>query len=159
MCKPVAACLAVVLCGSVATSAVPFAFDFWDPRVRIIELALLVVTVAATLEAGRRTFGRPYLRRQVVVTAVAAPFALTLVLVAVVFGLDLAGAHCPRSGMDYISECNDLAGASMMVFFLGLYPVAVLVLIALAVLPAAGVKRTLAARRRGGSAPAADGSR
>ena len=160
MVKPVAACLAVVVCGMVAMGVVPvFLLDPWHPWSQTIEVALLVVTLAGTLAVGARLSGRPYLRRQVVIAAAAAPFAMVLPLAAVLFGLDLAGADCPRSGMDYISECNDLASASMFVFLVGLYMVGMLLIIALVILLAAGVKRTREARRRGGSAPAAGGSR
>jgi hypothetical protein len=159
MLKACLACSGVLVAGTAAMFTVPFALELWDGEARAVDAALLILTLAAFAAVARATLGRPYLRRQTVIAAAVSPFATALALAAVVFGLELAGADCPRSGMDYISECNDLAGASMMVSFVGLYLVGMQVLIALAVLPAAGLKRTLEARRRGGSARAAGGWR
>lgn len=148
--KAVLACLAVLVAGSAAVFAVPWAFDLRDGDARAADLGLALTTAAAFVAVARRMVPRPYLRRQTVTAALAAPFAVALAVAAVLVALDVAGADCPRAGMDYIAECNDLAGASMVVFFLGTGLVALLVVIAAAVLLAAGAKRIRAGRRTTG---------
>lgn len=136
--KGLLAYVAVAVVGAFAMFGVLAALDGRDVEVAMIISAL--GTLVAFVAVGRRTFGQPYLRRQTVIAATLGPVLAALAILALVYGLELAGADCPRGGMDYISECNDLAGVSMLVFFGGIYVVGLTVVVAVAVFLAAGVK-------------------
>jgi hypothetical protein len=138
--KGLPAYFAVAVVGAFAIFGVPFALDLWEGDAVAAMIISALGVLAALVAVGRRTFGRPYLRKQAVIAATLAPVLAALAIVALLYGLDLAGAHCPRAGMDYISECNDLADASMLVFFGGIYVVGLMGVIAVAVCLAAGVK-------------------
>jgi len=132
--------LVVPVLGAGAMAGGAFALDVRDGPGDAWYLLAAAITCAAAIAVARRTFGRPFLRRQTLVSAALAPVALALVTVAVTWGLDLAGADCPRSGMDYVGECNDLAGAAMLVVFVGLHAVGLALLVA-ALLGLAALRR------------------
>jgi hypothetical protein len=136
--KGLLAYVAVAVVGVFAVFGVLVALDGRDVDVAMIISAL--GTLVAFVAVGRRTFGRPYLRKQTVIAATLAPVLTALAILALLHGLELAGADCPGGGMDYISGCNDLAGVSMMLFFGGAYIVGLTVVVAVAVFLAAGVK-------------------
>jgi len=136
--------VAVAVVGVFAMFSVPSALGEGHADGAVIFSAL--GGLAALLAVGGRLFGRPYLRKQSVIAATLAPVLVALASLALLLGLDLAGAHCPRAGMDYISECNDLAGVSMLVFFGGIYVVGLMGVVAVAVFLAAGAKWVRRAR-------------
>ena len=53
--------------------------------------------------------------------AFAAPPAVIALMFAGAGLAEALGAHCPRSGMDYLNECNDAASFGLFVFYGGIY--------------------------------------
>jgi hypothetical protein len=144
--KGLLAYVAVAVVGAFAMFGVPSALDLWEGDAHGAMIISALGILAALVAVGRRTFGPPYLRKQAVIAATLVPVLAALAILVLLYGLDLAGAHCPRAGMDYISECNDLAGVSMLVFFGGIYVVGLMGVVAVAVFLAAGVKWVRRAR-------------
>ena len=139
--KGLAACVVIVLVGGVLTFAIPAALELYDGLARLVMAGCAAMTLTSVLLVARRGVGRPYVRKPIVRTALLAPIGVIGVCIALIALFAALGADCPGAGMDYISECNDLATASMIVSGLGVFALGISVLVALIVGTVALIKR------------------